>query len=72
LTLRSSFKTIFLSLWDEEQGRLVSFRQEKLMSPARPIVSRPPKPDFHPGSTDVAILRRLSNQPETSEDDGRF
>ncbi len=27
LTLWSSFKTIFLSLWDEEQGRLVSFRQ---------------------------------------------
>ena len=29
LTLWSSFKTIFLSLWDEEQGRLVTFRQLK-------------------------------------------
>jgi omega-6 fatty acid desaturase (delta-12 desaturase) len=29
LTLWSSFRTIFLSLWDEEQGRLVSFRQLK-------------------------------------------
>lgn len=29
LTLGSSFKTIFLSLWDEEQGRLVSFRELK-------------------------------------------
>ena len=29
LTLRSSFKTIFLSLWDEEQGRLVRFSQLK-------------------------------------------
>jgi omega-6 fatty acid desaturase (delta-12 desaturase) len=29
LTLWSSFKTIFLSLWHEEQGRLVSFSQLK-------------------------------------------
>lgn len=29
LTLWSSFKTIFLSLWDEEQGRLISFGQLK-------------------------------------------
>jgi omega-6 fatty acid desaturase (delta-12 desaturase) len=29
LTLWSSLKTISLSLWDEEQGRLVSFRQLK-------------------------------------------
>lgn len=31
LTLWSSFKTIFLSLWDEEQERLVSFGQLKSM-----------------------------------------
>lgn len=31
LTLWSSFKTIFLGLWDEDQGQLVSFRQLKSM-----------------------------------------
>jgi omega-6 fatty acid desaturase (delta-12 desaturase) len=31
LTLWTSFKSIFLSLWDEDQGRLVSFRQLKSM-----------------------------------------
>ncbi len=31
LTLRSSFQTIFLSLWDEEHNRLVSFHQLKSM-----------------------------------------
>lgn len=35
LTLWSSFKTIFLSLWDEKQGRLVSFSQ--LKSSGRPL-----------------------------------
>jgi len=39
LTLWSSFKTIFLSLWDEEQGRLVSFRQ--LKSIPLPVAEEP-------------------------------
>lgn len=33
LTLWTSFKTIFLSLWDEEQGRLISFRQLRSFRP---------------------------------------
>jgi omega-6 fatty acid desaturase (delta-12 desaturase) len=33
LTLWSSFKTIFLSLWDEDQGRLISFGQLKSLRP---------------------------------------
>lgn len=36
LTLGSSFKTIFLSLWDEDQKRLVSFGQIKSMRLAVP------------------------------------
>lgn len=29
LTIRSSLKSIFLSLWDEEEKRLISFQQLK-------------------------------------------
>lgn len=36
LTLSSSFKTIFLSLWDEDQDRLISFRQLK----SRPALAK--------------------------------
>jgi len=34
LTLRSSFNSIFLTLWDEEAKKLISFRQLKALTPA--------------------------------------
>jgi hypothetical protein len=33
LTLRSSLKSTFLSLWDEEQKKLISFNQLKQRRP---------------------------------------
>jgi omega-6 fatty acid desaturase (delta-12 desaturase) len=34
LTLRSSFNSIFLTLWDEDAKKLISFRQLKALAPA--------------------------------------
>jgi hypothetical protein len=68
LTLRSSLKSIFLSLWDEEKGCLVSFHQASSIPLTQSADADAAKPDLHTAGTNVAFLREQPTQSDADED----